>query len=227
MIIIDRRKEEQMKKVLAVLLVVLMLASLGAAAFADGDELMDMSGTIDLANQLLSNAGVSYPTVQIPDNFDDIFQISGFPTSYFIDSSGRILGNPIEGAQVDKYEEAIMGLLNGGEENTSDRAPSFMGNVGALKTGGKAVPAPTASSPYRIICVDESGNPVPGATVQFCSDIQCMMAKTDADGVAVFDQVPGQYTVHLLKAPAGFAKDSEAYEAPSVPGDLTIVLKAG
>ena len=43
MIIIDRRKEEQMKKVLAVLLVVLMLASLGAAAFADGDELMDMS----------------------------------------------------------------------------------------------------------------------------------------------------------------------------------------
>lgn len=91
---------------------------------------------------------------------------------------------------------------------------------------GKAAPASMAGTPYRVICVDEDGNPVQGATIQFCSDIQCMMGKTDADGVAEFDEVPGSYIVHLLKVPEGFAKDSTEYEAPAVPGDLTIVVKA-
>lgn len=74
--------------------------------------------------------------------------------------------------------------------------------------------------------MDEDGNPVQGATIQFCSDIQCMMGKTDADGVAEFDEAPGSYIVHLLKVPEGYAKDTTEYEAPAVPGDLTIVVKA-
>ena len=58
------------------------------------------------------------------------------------------------------------------------------------------------------------------------SDSQCMMGKTDENGVASFAGLPGSYTVHLLKVPEGFAKDSSEYSAPSVPGDMTIVVKA-
>ena len=190
----------------------------------------DMPGSLDEAKQLLANAGATYPSIQCPSNFDDLFDISGFPTSVFIDSNGRIIGKPVVGAQVDKYEEAIMDLLNRAEAGESDYAASgnsFTGKLGAVKNSAKAAAAPTEGTPYRIICVDENGNPVQGATIQFCSDVQCMMAKTDEDGVAVFDEAPGAYTVHLLKVPAGFAKDATEYTAPDVPGDLTIVMKAG
>ena len=52
------------------------------------------------------------------------------------------------------------------------------------------------------------------------------MAKTDENGVAIFDADPGIYSVHLLKPPAGFAKDETEYKTPSTYGDITIVLKA-
>lgn len=188
----------------------------------------DSQANIDTARQLLQNAGADYPSITCPSNFDDLFDLQGFPTSYFIGSQGRILGSPVVGAQVDKYEVALQELLNGGEESDASAyaQPSFLGNAGALNLSGKEASAPIAGTPYRIICVDEDGNPVQGATIQFCSDIQCMMGKTDADGVAEFDEAPGSYIVHLLKVPEGFAKDSTEYEAPAVPGDLTIVVKA-
>ena len=194
---------------------------------------------IDEARQILADAGTPYVTVQCPDNFDDLFTIQGFPISFFIDSSGQILGTPIEGAQVDRYEMAIQDLLNGGGQTESapaDAAPGdggslgggkpFMAAVGTMKVANVFDSAPDTDTPYRIICVDENGAPVVGATVQFCSDMQCMIGKTDENGVAEFDEAPGNYTVHLLKVPEGFAKDKTEYKAPAVPGDLTIVVKA-
>ena len=35
----------------------------------------------------------------------------------------------------------------------------------------------------------------------------------------------GRYTVHVLKAPEGFAADDTEYPAPAAPGRVTIVLK--
>ena len=198
---------------------------------------------IDEAKQILADAGTPYITIQSPDNFDDLFTVRGFPISFFIDSNGQILGTPIEGAQVDRYEMAIQDLLNGGGQTESapaeaaDAAPGdggtlgagkpFMASVGTIKVANIFASAPDTDTPYRIICVDESGAPVVGATVQFCSDMQCMINKTDDSGVAEFDEEPGHYTVHLLKVPEGFAKDKTEYEAPAVPGDVTIVVKAG
>ena len=198
---------------------------------------------IDEAKQILADAGTPYITIQSPDNFDDLFTVRGFPLSFFIDSNGQILGTPIEGAQVDRYEMAIQDLLNGGGQTESapaeaaDAAPGdggtlgagkpFMASVGTIKVANIFASAPDTDTPYRIICVDESGAPVVGATVQFCSDMQCMINKTDDSGVAEFDEEPGHYTVHLLKVPEGFAKDKTEYEAPAVPGDVTIVVKAG
>ena len=131
---------------------------------------------------------------------------------------------------------AIQDLLNGGQSENApaeaaDAAPGdggkpFMAAVGTMKVANVFDSAPDTDTPYRIICVDENGAPVVGATVQFCSDMQCMIGKTDENGIAEFDEAPGNYTVHLLKVPEGFAKDKTEYKAPAVPGDLTIVVKA-
>ena len=61
----------------------------------------DSQKNINTARQLLQNAGASYPSITCPSNFDDLFDLQDFPTSYFIDSQGRILGSPVVGAQVD------------------------------------------------------------------------------------------------------------------------------
>jgi hypothetical protein len=51
--------------------------------------------------------------------------------------------------------------------------------------------------------------PLADVRVQFCSDTQCMMAKTDNTGAAVFDVDPGNYEAHILKPPVGYQKSSE------------------
>ena len=77
---------------------------------------------------------------------------------------------------------------------------------------------------YVVLVMDEENAPVPGATVQFCSDTLCMTGETDETGIASFDQEPGQYTVHVLRAPEGYVVEDTEYEAPAEPGIVTIVL---
>ena len=45
--------------------------------------------------------------------------------------------------------------------------------------------------------------PVSGAVFAFCTDQTCVPAPTDAQGIAVFEGTPGEYTVKLLSAPEG------------------------
>ena len=82
-----------------------------------------------------------------------------------------------------------------------------------------------APGAYEVLVTDEAGKPVPGVTVQFCSDTECSMGKTDGNGLAVFEKEAGSYTVHVLKVPEGFAADDTEYAAPAQPGRVSIVLK--
>ena len=86
--------------------------------------------------------------------------------------------------------------------------------TGALADGG-----------YRIQVVDPDGKPVEGVMVQFCSDSQCLVGKTGADGIAAFDEPAGSYTVHLLKVPAGYEKDSTEYPVPETPDTVVLTLR--
>lgn len=79
---------------------------------------------------------------------------------------------------------------------------------------------------YSVKVEDESGAPVAGVTIQFCTDSLCMTGKTDAEGIASFAQAPGSYTVHVLRVPDGYAEDSAEYPTPEKPGTVNIVLKA-
>ena len=81
-----------------------------------------------------------------------------------------------------------------------------------------------ADGGYQVQVVDSAGYPVQGVMVQFCSDSQCMMGKTGEDGIAAFDAPAGNYTVHLLKVPVGYEKDSKEYPAPETPELMTLTL---
>ena len=76
---------------------------------ADGQDPEDLAD----AKQLLQDAGVNYPVVNIPEGADDMFDLSGMPVSYFVNSDGEILADPVHGAQVDAYEQAVRNILAG------------------------------------------------------------------------------------------------------------------
>ena len=77
---------------------------------------------------------------------------------------------------------------------------------------------------YIIMVTDSEGAPVVGAAVQFCSDTQCMMGKTDDTGCAVFKVDPGKYTVHIHKA-EGYVVPEEEFAVPEQYGVVQITLE--
>lgn len=106
-----------------------------------------------------------------------------------------------------------------------------MGNIlysfGATAKTGQNESIKTAevnNDAYIVMVTDPEGTPVEGAFVQMCSDMQCMMQKTDATGCAVFKQDPGKYTVHILKA-AGYVVPKEEFAVPEQYGVMNIVLE--
>ena len=112
--------------------------------------------------------------------------------------------------------------------------PEVLAALYAQADSVAAVPIPqapaaaedAADGTYSILVTDEDGKPVPGVTVQFCSDVACMTADTGADGVARFECEAGAYTVHLFKVPSGYIPDGTEYFAPGEPGAMTLVLKS-
>ena len=65
-------------------------------------------------------------------------------------------------------------------------------------------PAAETLRSYILHIVDQYGEPVSGAAVQFCTDSACTLQKSDADGTVSFSGTPDIYHVRLLQVPAGF-----------------------
>lgn len=65
----------------------------------------------ETARAILEETGVTYTVIIAPENVDDLFVVNAFPTTYIVDRNGVIVGEPIVGAYVGKYEPAIMEVL--------------------------------------------------------------------------------------------------------------------
>ena len=65
----------------------------------------------DQARSFLEEKGVTYPNALLPSGHDIFSQVAGYPTSYFVDSTGKILTLPVTGAQVSLYESTVLELL--------------------------------------------------------------------------------------------------------------------
>ena len=61
-----------------------------------------------------------------------------------------------------------------------------------------------ASVVYTMRVADQNGQPVPGATIKFCSDVSCQLLRTGDDGTVSVTAEPDVYHVSLLAVPEGY-----------------------
>ena len=175
------------------------------------DASADDQDTLDKAKGLLQENGVEYPNIVPCDEMGNILDdVVSYPSSFFVDKTGKILCTPIDGAAVEEYEKTVLSLLDGKEVTYVDKPE-------AKENGMKC---------YRVLVYDTNGNPIKGVAIQFCSDEMCNMGKTDADGIARFDVDEGiEYTVHVFKVPEGYAEDTGEYVTQKVYSDVTLFLE--
>ncbi|MBQ3346134.1 MAG: TlpA family protein disulfide reductase [Synergistaceae bacterium] len=166
--------------------------------------------TFQSARDLLREKGVTYPNVIMPEKAGEVLEaVTAYPTSFFVDSQGKILTYPIIGAAVKDYEPTLDKLLAGDSVDV-------VSNTGASGNDGDS---------FRVYVLDGDKNPVKGAVVQFCDDATCNIGKTDAKGLAVFNMPAGKvYDIHLLKVPAGFKMSTDSYKTLDVYSDVVIHL---
>ena len=164
----------------------------------------------DTARQVFAEYGTTYPNVILPEDNAILNAVSGYPTTFFVDSEGRILTYPIPGAALDKYEATVDKLLAGE----------------AIEAAPKAGASANDTGTYRVIVYDKEGNPIEGVVVQFCDDSTCSFEMTDANGIATFsDKEQKVWTVHLPVAPEGYLPDEGEYKTLDTFSDVNIFLE--
>lgn len=179
----------------------------------------------DTARAIMAENGVTYPNALQPVEHPILDQLPGYPTTLFVDSTGRILTYPIIGAYVAQYESTIEALLEGKDVNAADEAE----NGSAVANDGAAVnddATANGEGKYRVYVCDLDGNPVEGAFIQFCDDTTCAFKPTDTNGLAEFSvDAEKVYEVHVLKVPEGFRQDERTYETLDSYSDVNIILE--
>lgn len=67
-----------------------------------------------LAEKIIKETGADYQHLIATEEFDDmISNLVGVPTTFFVDSTGKIIGEPFSGADVDAYKQTVEDYLNG------------------------------------------------------------------------------------------------------------------
>ncbi len=64
------------------------------------------------AKDIVKDTGVTYTNIRAWDDFDSMFATIGTPTTYFVDSQGNIIGDPIVGASLNMYKTKMEELLS-------------------------------------------------------------------------------------------------------------------
>ena len=175
----------------------------------------DADDELEACREILKEHNVNYLNLMPVEGLEELLKWDGaLPTSYFFGSDGTLLCLGFKGAPqtMEPYEKVIDGLLKGDAvEMEKPDAPHTAANDAGV---------------YRVIVNDSNGDLVKGATVQFCSDTTCMMGKTDENGMAVFEMEEGPiYTVHILKVPEGYVKNTGEYLTDNTYCDVYIPLE--
>lgn len=156
------------------------------------------------ARDMMKEWGTNYPNVVMPSEIAS--QVPAYPTSIFVDKEGNVLGVPIVGAQLDRYESRLDALL-------ADK-----------KAGKETAPETEEVVTYSVIVTDENG-PVAEVAVQCCNDTTCRFGETDENGVATFEIPVGEFHVQVLEVPDGYEEDDTLYYPTEGSGEIKIQLK--
>ena len=63
--------------------------------------------------EIMKDTGVTYPIVIATEEMQEIMGTQAYPTTFFVDSDGNIVGEPIAGARLFKYKTTMEDLLAG------------------------------------------------------------------------------------------------------------------
>ena len=67
-----------------------------------------------LAEKIIKETGADYQHLLATEEFDDLISdLVGVPTTFFVDSTGKIIGEPFAGADIDAYKQTVEDYLNG------------------------------------------------------------------------------------------------------------------
>ena len=63
------------------------------------------------ALRILQDAGVTFLNLAATDDHKDVFRFESIPTTYFVDSEGNLLSDPVEGTDINLFQETLDSLL--------------------------------------------------------------------------------------------------------------------
>lgn len=69
------------------------------------------AGAVDAAKEIMELAGADFLVLQAPENVDALFPVQGFPTTFFVDSEGSLVGKEVVGADIARYQAQMDALL--------------------------------------------------------------------------------------------------------------------
>ena len=67
----------------------------------------DDDGLLGEAEKIVEETGVTYRSLRAWDGLESAFPTSVVPTTFFVDSRGRILGEPVYGAMIEEYKSRL------------------------------------------------------------------------------------------------------------------------
>ena len=154
--------------------------------------------TMEIIADYKAELGLSFP-MGLSADVADAVPIDGYPTTVVIGKDGRVgyfqLGSFVSETQ---FRGIVDYFLDEGYDGTP--------------VGG-----------FNVYVCDQDMEPVPGATVQFCTDTACRMFTSDADGFIAFADKPESYHVQVLKAPEGYSFDPDFETECNGSGEWVIV----
>ena len=119
------------------------------------------------------------------------------PLTYFVDSEGHVLGLPIDGAMNAEGYMARMSAYMNGEEPEIELEPVTPPDEN------------TETATYVVYVVDQYGEPVPDASVTFCTPAACRVMVSDENGTIVFEGTPNAYHLSVIDLPDGYSSDDD------------------
>ena len=84
----------------------------GAIVGLVDDVTVDNSTYLDEAQAIVKDTGVTYTNLRAWDGYYEVLSIVGTPTTYFVDSEGKLIGEPILGASTNQYKKHMEEYLS-------------------------------------------------------------------------------------------------------------------
>ena len=87
----------------------------GAIVGLVDDVPVDNNAYLKEAQAIVKDTGVTYTNLRAWEGYEDVLSSVGTPTTYFVDSQGKLIGEPILGANLNKYKEKMEEYLSQAE----------------------------------------------------------------------------------------------------------------